>query len=426
VLGPVLRRAERPLCLAAWLWRRALRGTTFVAVTGSLGKTTTKECLAAVLGTRLRTARSRGNQNSTLGVALNLLRVRPWHRVAVLEVGAAMPGQMARSARLVRPDVAVALNVRPTHTIAYRDLAAHAAEKARLLAALAPGGLAVLNGDDPHVAAMAGHVPGDVVRIGSSPAFDVWADEVTAPWPAGLGFRVHLDGARRRVETQLLGTHWLPGALAALAVARHLGIGLADAAGALAAVRPFRGRLEPVRLPAGATLLRDDYNASVEAFDSAAAVLRGAAGVRRVLVVSDISDAGGNRKHRLRHLARVAAESADVLLVIGESAAFGRREAIRAGLPPAGVHAAATVAEAARLLPTLLAPGDLVLLKGRTTDHVSRLFFAQVGRVDCWKAACPKRIPCDECWELGPAGDVAAGASAPAARGSARPAPACR
>lgn len=408
VFGRLLRRGEAPLCVAAWLWRRALRRTTFVAITGSLGKTTTKECLAAILGTRLPTVRTRGNQNSTLGVALNLLRVRPWHRVAVLEVGAATPGQMARSARLVRPDVAVVLNVRRTHTVAYRDLADHAAEKARLLAALAPGGVAVLNGDDPHVAAMASRVPGRGIRIGTSPAFDLWADEVTARWPAGLGFRLHAEGERHRVRTQLVGTHWLASALAGLAVARQCGVALADGVRALAAARPFTARLEPVRLPGGAVLVRDDYNASVETLDAAVRVLRSATGVRRVLVVSDISDAGGNRKHRLRHLARVTAGAADVLVIVGESAAFGRREAIRAGLPPAHVHAAATLAEAARLLPAVIEPDDLVLLKGRTTDHVSRLFFAQLGRVDCWRPACPKRIACDECWELGPAGDAAA------------------
>ena len=114
--------------------------------------------------------------------------------------------------------------------------------------------------------------------------------------------------------------------------------------------------------------LRQETNASVDAFDAALGVLRAATGVRRVLVVSDLSDFAGHRKHRLRYLAGAVPGAADVLLIVGESAGYGRRAAIRAGLSPDGVHAVATLAEAARLLPAILAPGDLVLLKGRTSE----------------------------------------------------------
>jgi UDP-N-acetylmuramoyl-tripeptide--D-alanyl-D-alanine ligase len=264
----------------------------------------------------------------------------------------------------------------------------------------------VLNGDDPLVAAMASRVDARVLRVGTSPTFDLWADEISARWPAALGFRLHAGDECHRVETRLLGAHWIASALAALAVARCCGVTLPDAAGALARALPVAGRLQTVGVPAGPTILRDDYNASVDGLEAASAVLEGARGVRRVLLVSDISDTGGNRKHRLRHLARVAARAADVLVVVGESAAFGRREAIRCGMAPERVHAAQGLTEAARLLPALLDPGDLVLLKGRTTDHLSRLFFAQLGQVDCWKPVCAKQIACDDCWELGPALDV--------------------
>jgi UDP-N-acetylmuramoyl-tripeptide--D-alanyl-D-alanine ligase len=384
----------------AFVWRRLLVRTTFIAITGSLGKTTAKECLAAILGSRFPTVKSSGNRNSGLGLCVGILRVRPWHRFAVFEVAGAAHNNMLRGAQLVRPDVAVILNVLRTHTTAFPTLEDHAAEKARLLDMLRPGGIAFVNGEDPLVVSISSRPGLRLVSFGASASFDFWADEVTSIWPDRLEFRAHDGSSAQHVETQLIGTHWLGSVLAALAVARHCGISLQDAAPALRSVEPFPARLRAVRLPVGAVVLRDDYNASIDTLDAASRVLEEACAPRRLFVVNDFSDFGANRKKRLRYLAEKAARVSDVALFIGENAGYGRRRAIEAGMRESEVHEFATLDAAADFLRSELRADDLMLLKGRTTDHAARIFFAQLGEVGCWKPYCRKTTLCDDCWEL--------------------------
>jgi UDP-N-acetylmuramoyl-tripeptide--D-alanyl-D-alanine ligase len=384
----------------AFVWRRLLFRTTFIAITGSLGKTTAKECLAAILSTRFPTVKSNANRNSGIGVCVSLLRVRPWHRFAVLELAGAAPKQLMRAARLARPDVGIVLNVLRTHTTTFATLADHAAEKARLLDALRPGGIAILNGDDPWVAAMAGGPGVRVRRFGTSADCDVWADQATSRWPDTLSFRVQGGGESARVETQLVGTHWVSSVLAAVAAAEACGMSLDEAARAARGVEPFPARLQAIGLPNGATVLRDDYNASIDTLGAARKVLEEARARRRLFVVNDFSDFGKNRKHRLRHLATEAARAAEVALFIGEGADYGRRRAIEAGLDPRNVHGFPSLEAAAVFLGDELRAGDLMLLKGRTTDHAARVLFALLGEVGCWKAYCRKTTLCDHCWEL--------------------------
>jgi UDP-N-acetylmuramyl pentapeptide synthase len=146
-------------------------------------------------------------------------------------------------------------------------------------------------------------------------------------------------------------------------------------------------------------VLRDDYNASVATLEAAARVLREAHATRRLWVVNDFSDSGTNRK-RLRRLADEAARASDVALFIGENADYGRRRAIDAGMSHVDVHAFDTLEAATRFLATALRTGDLMLLKGRTTDHAARVFLAQLGEIGCWKTYCRKTTLCDGCWEL--------------------------
>jgi UDP-N-acetylmuramoyl-tripeptide--D-alanyl-D-alanine ligase len=201
----------------------------------------------------------------------------------------------------------------------------------------------------------------------------------------------------------------LPSVLAAVATAQQCGVPLRDAAEAVRHVEPFPARLQPLRLPAGAIVLRDDYNASIDTLDAACRVLEEGRAGRRLFVVNDFSDSGRNRKHRLRYLADKAARVAEVALFIGDDAAYGRRRAIEAGMRPGDVHDFPSFEAAARFLRTALRSDDLMLLKGRTTDHAARIFFAQLGDVGCWKVYCPKRMLCDDCWELGARPEDAAG-----------------
>jgi len=388
------------LRLLAIVWRRLLWRTTFIAITGSLGKTTAKECLGAILASRFRTAKTRANENNGVRIYLNVLRVRPWHRFAVLEVAGSAPGMIAPAARVVRPDIAVILTVARTHTTDFPTLDDHAAEKATLLAALPPGGLAVLNGDDPRVAAMADAGQFRVRLFGTSPAAHVRAENVSSRWPARLTLDVQGAHGSVPIETQLVGTHWVTSVLAALATAESCGVGLHEAAAALRGVSPTRARLSPYVVPSGAIVLRDDYNASIDTLHTSLRVLGEASADRRMLVITDFSDSGTNQKRRRRHLASEVARTADVVVFVGDYAVYGRRRTIDAGLPPESVHAFASVQEAATFLRGTLGPGDLVLLKGRTTDHAARIFLAQLGEVTCWRSYCSKKMLCDDCWEL--------------------------
>jgi UDP-N-acetylmuramoyl-tripeptide--D-alanyl-D-alanine ligase len=399
--------AAQTLYWVAVGWRRALLRTTFIAVTGTHGKTTTKEMLAAILGSSWPTFRTASNENTGLPLTLNILRVRPWQRFAVVEIGVGAPGEMRRLARLVRPDVAVMLTVLRTHTKAFGDQERHAREKAVLLRALRPGGLAVINADDPLAAGMAEVVRCRVVRSGTCPGFDVWAEGATSRWPGRLEFDVRTrDGEFCHARTRLVGTHWCTSATAALATARALGVPLPDAVAALAAVEPFQGRMQPMLLPSGAVVLRDDYDGSIDAFEAGLRVLAEARAARRIAVIADASDYGSTvRRKRVGHLGRESARVADVVVFVGQAAEHGRRGALAAGVAPENVHAFRTLPEAANFLHDTLQCGDFVLLKGRVSDHLARVFFAQLGPVRCQLAQCEKRILCDECADLGIAPD---------------------
>jgi UDP-N-acetylmuramoyl-tripeptide--D-alanyl-D-alanine ligase len=395
--------AAQTLYWAAVLWRRALIRTTFIAVTGTHAKTTTKEMLAAMLGSQGATFKGSGNENSGLPLTLNVLRVRPWHRFAVIEIGVGAPGEMRRLARLVRPDVAVVLSVLRTHTKAFGDQETHAREKAVLLEELRPGGVAVLNADDPRVAAMADLVRGTVVRSGTSATFDVWVESVAARWPGRLEFDVRTKGGEMcHVRTRLVGAHWCTSAAAALAATRSLGVPLHEAAAALATVEPFLSRMQPTLLPVGAVVLRDEYDGSIDAFEAGLTVLAEAHADRRVAVISDVSDYGSTmRRKRVYNIGKEIARVAEIVVFVGGAARYGKHGALASGLAPENVHAFKELREAADFLRGTLRRGDLVLLKGRVSDHLARLFFAQLGTVRCWISRCDKICLCDACPELG-------------------------
>lgn len=387
--------------LAAYLWRRLLFRTTFIAITGSTGKTTAKECLAAALASRFPTARTFANQNDYSGVPRTLLRVRPWHRFAVIEVATSRPGGMKRPARLVRPDVAVVLRVARAHMKEFRTLEAVAADKAELLAALPRGGIAVLNGDDPRVAAMADPSRHRITWFGASRGFDFQAEQASSRWPERFSFLLHAAGEIRPVQTRLVGTHWTNSVLAALAAAHACGIGISEAVEAVSRVEPSPGAMQPVALPCGATVIRDEKGGSVDLLRAALEVLAQSSATRKVLVMSDVTDSSQKDRVRLAAIGREAAGIAGCVVFVGDRAGHGVRGAVAAGMDARSAHAFGSLQAAAEFLATELRSGDLVLLKGRTTDHLSRIYFAQLGSVQCWKTDCTKTILCDRCPELG-------------------------
>jgi len=296
----------------------------------------------------------------------------------------------------------VILTVLRTHSREYASLEECAAEKGELLAAVRRGGFGVVNGDDVRLRPMAASATVPVVLFGAESHNDVRAESVAARWPERLTLRAVSAEGEFELKTQMVGAHWLPTVLGAWTAALRLGVDPARAAGALRDAPPFPGRMFPVLAPSGAVLLRDDYNASIDILDASLRVLSEADAARRILVITDFADFRGDARRRARYLATQLAGSVEAVVVIGESAEKRARHIVKAGLEAEQVRAFTTLEEADAFLRGSLGKGDLVLLKGRTTDHAARLALSHFGPVTCSKRHCPKLMLCDICWEVGP------------------------
>ncbi len=390
-----------PVYAAALLWRMMLIRTGIVAITGSFGKTSSKDCLAAILGRSGTTMKTPENRNGMWGCSTTILRTRPWHRYAVVETGTDRPGGLRRLSFLLRPDVVVELRVDRAHSQGFRNLDNTAMEKAQLLRFMDKRGVAVLNGDDDRVAAMAGKPAGRVVLFGTAASHDVRATNVRSQWPDRLRFTVHAGGANAEVRTNLVGEHWMYSVLGAIAAAWACGVPIEEAAEAVAEVEPFTARMDPRRLPNGAVILRDEYNGSIGSFDAALAALREARVERRVLVIGDCADFRKTPRQRVKYYASVARGAADRVVFVGERHAYGVQRAMREGFDPEDAVGFFGIEEATEWLREELRDGDLALVRGTHAQHFERIYFGLLGTVQCTRSSCRLRRPCDGCSLLG-------------------------
>jgi UDP-N-acetylmuramoyl-tripeptide--D-alanyl-D-alanine ligase len=343
---------------------------TVVGVTGSVGKTTTKEAVAAVLAQGGETLYSSGNRNNEIGLPLTLLGLGPAHRYAVLEMGMYALGEIAALCEIARPTVGVVTNVGPVHLERLGTLERIAAAKAELLAALPAGGVAILNGDDPRVLAMP--TPPGVRRLtyGRGVANDLRATRVVGEGLAGVRLAARLraredlglPAGRAVFHVPTPGVHTALAALAAVGVGLIAGLGWDAIARGLAA-QGAALRLAPKRTRAGATLLDDSYNASPSSMRAALDLLAELPG-RRVAVLGDMLELGAHEARGHLAVGARAARVADVLVTVGPRAERIAREALRRGLAPEAVHVAAGVPEATACVARLLEEGDVLLVKG--------------------------------------------------------------
>lgn len=385
--------------LLALVWRTILFRTTFIAVTGSVGKTTAKELLAAILAGEGRTLANAGTYNEAMDVVRTILRARPWHRFVVLELGTDAPGWIARSASIARPDIGLILRVARTHTPRFGTLENIAREKASLLRYLRRHGVAVLNQDDPRVAEMVPRSGIRVVRFGETRPAEVRAADVEGRWPARLSLTLLAGERAVRVSTRLVGIHWVPSVLGAASAALACGVSLETIAGGLAAAPPTPGRMDPRLLPSGAVMLRDAYTGSIDTFGPAFQVLREARAARKILAITTVTDDSDTWNGRLCRIVREAAGVTDTLILVGarHGTRRPRREAAAIGFPAESFYCFETLPEAAEFLRGFLKAGDLCLLRGKSGDHMDRLYLAQTREVACWDEDCPKMILCEDC-----------------------------
>jgi UDP-N-acetylmuramoyl-tripeptide--D-alanyl-D-alanine ligase len=345
-------------------------GRRVVAITGSAGKTTTKEAVAAALCAKLRVLKSQGNLNNAFGLPLQLLRLMPEHEIAVVEMGMNHLGEIASLARIATPDWGVVTNIGTAHIENFAEgQAGIARAKFELIASLPANGVAFLNCDDPYAAQFGRDFPGRVVYFGSGPCADPQILSATEDLN-GLHIRFRAGERESNLTLKLLGAHNALNAMAGLAVALEAGVDLDAAVAALASLTPGDKRGQMIEI-AGATILNDSYNSNPEALRSMIHTLaaRPAAG-RRVLVAGEMLEMGEHGPALHAEAGRVAAE-AKLDFVVGVQ---GNAEHIATAAAAGGVASIFLPdAEAAgHWLAHNLRPGDVILIKGSRGVHLER------------------------------------------------------
>ena len=373
---PVCVRVEDTLkamqALAAY-WRSRLQ-LRVIGVTGSVGKTTTKELIAAVLSTRYRTLKSEGNYQHEVSLPLMLLKLTEAHERAVVEMGFDHPGEIKFQAELARPQVGVVNNVYAVHLERAGSLDAIARGKAELVEALPPQpeGVAVLNADDPLVLAMAQRTRARVVTYGLDPQADLWADNIESAGLDGVRFHLHYRHETLHVHVPLLGRHSVHTALRAAAVGLVEGLTWQEILDGLNALGAAQLRLVAVTGPQGSVILDDTYSASPESVIAALNLLHELEG-RRVAVLGDMLELGSYEEVGHRLVGRRARDVADLLVTVGQRARVIAAEAREAGLPDAAVVELDDVEDVVAFLRQTIRRGDVVLLKGSQGVKLDRI-----------------------------------------------------
>ncbi|HKV26735.1 MAG TPA: UDP-N-acetylmuramoyl-tripeptide--D-alanyl-D-alanine ligase [Candidatus Acidoferrales bacterium] len=366
-----LQELARSYCDA---WRNAKPGRRVAAVTGSAGKTTTKEILAALLAARFRVLKSEGNLNNEYGLPLTLFRLDDEHDAAVVELGMSHRGELARLAEIARPDVGVVTNVAAVHLEFFSSVDEIALAKRELIEGL--GGsepVAVLNADDARVSRFAGGFRGRAIYFGLSEKAEFRAEHIEDHGMEGSVFDFESPNELGRLRLPLAGQHNVVNALAALAAAGEWGIGLADAKEVFPNLRPASMRGEFLKFAAGFAVINDCYNSNPVALERMVDVLCSVSGYRRrILVAGEWREIGPSSASLHQAGGKYAAGKKSIgwiLGVAGDAKEFVRG-AIEAGHTVEQTGFFVSADEAAKFLAEFVAPGDLLLVKGSRGVHM--------------------------------------------------------
>jgi len=355
---------------------RKLWGKPLIGVTGSTGKTTTKEAIAYVLGSRFHVLKSEGNFNNHFGLPLMLLKLEPEHDVAVIEMGMSHAGEITALARIAQPEIGVVTNVAPVHLEFFDSLAGIARAKYELIESLPSGGAAILNADDEYVLQFGRDFKGKVVMYGKAATADVRAENIESFGTEGSRFDLVTAAGREHAHLLLVGEHNILNALAAVAVGSVLGIKPSEAVSALATLAPADKRGQVVQL-GNITAINDCYNSNPWALQAMVDAVAAMNAARRIVVAGEMLELGpsGEELHRAAGQ-HIAERKIDVLLGVR-----GLAQAMVEGAREAGMHAefVATPEEAGDWLAWETRDGDLVLLKASRGVKLEKA-------LDVWKA----------------------------------------
>ena len=340
---------------------RRLWGKRLVGVTGSAGKTTTKDVIAHVLSTRLRVLKSQGNLNNHFGLPLQLLKLESEHDIAVIEMGMSHAGEITALCEIAKPDWGVVTSVAPVHLEFFPEgIAGIARAKYELIASLPPSGVAFLNGDDPYVSQFGRDFRGKVVMFGISHAADVSAKSLEDLGPHGSRFQLHAGGVITSAELPLLGNHNVSNALAGIAVALEAGVTPSEAAASLASLKAPDKRGQVLQIN-GATIINDCYNSNPKALEAMVDVVASSPAKRRIVVAGEMLELGPAAPELHRQSGNhIAQRKIDILLGVRGAASFIVEGAAAGGVFAKFVPEPELVGD---WLAENLKSGDVVLLK---------------------------------------------------------------
>lgn len=373
---PVIQVDDALKCLGelAGYLRQNFVGPVF-AVTGTTGKTSTKEMLASILGQKDEGLKTEGNFNNLIGLPLTLSRLSEDHRWMVLELGMSNLGEISRLAQIAQPTVAVITNVGAGHLAGVGDIAGVAQAKGELFEKLKPGSIAIVNNDDPWVVALPLPIGVKRVSFAIENESDVWATDLRCG--RETSFTLHLDGGQYEVTLPLPGQHQVSNALAAAAAAHSAGIAVAHIVAGLSVVKMAAARLEVRELASGVTLLDDSYNANPQSMKAALKALGDWPCLgRKIAVLSDMLELGDAAAECHRDLGAYAASRADCLITMGAWANYvvqgaddaNTDEHLEIVLPPCTDHD-----EIVAWLENNLSAEDCVLIKGSRGMHMEKI-----------------------------------------------------
>lgn len=377
VLLPLCLRVEDTLSalqtLAAY-WRQ-IHPVLVIGITGSVGKTSTKELTAALLSRRYQVLKNEGNRNNEIGLPLTLLELNDQHECAVLEMGFYVPGEINTLCEIAQPQIGVVTNVGTVHAERAGSQEVIAAGKSELVAALPPDGVAILNLDDPWVHAMAEKTKAHVLTYSAAEAADLTASEIQSHGLAGISCTLTYQDKTHPITSPMLGEFSVYTILRATAVALTVGMDWETITDALAASR-VDIRMRPISLPNGITILDDTYNASPESTIAALQLLGGLSG-RRVAVLGDMLELGVYEESGHGSVGEAAVSNAEILILVGERSKVTMVAAQEHGFPMDNIQWYADSQAAAQPVAGIIQPGDTVLIKGSNSMHM-RVILAAV------------------------------------------------
>lgn len=379
----------------AHLRRLLLRNTTFVAVTGSCGKTTTTQLTADILKTdgpcylQLGCTVFRGSVRTVLSIPTS-------SKYCVQEVSGFPRGEIVKHSRLLRPRIAIVTTIGSDHYKSFRGPEAAAREKGQLIENLPRRGIAILNADDPNVRAMADRTRARVLLFGVSSDAEIRVTEISSVWPDRLTLTVVFGDERVRIQTKLAGEHWTTSVLAAIACGVVCGIDLKTCAQAVEAIDPVFGRYSVHAKPDGAAYVLDSVKAPLWTIPHGLAFVEHARAPRKTIIFGTISDYPGSRGTTYRRIARKALEVADRVIFVGPNAASVLK--LKQEKLPGRLFVFETSYQASRFVAEDTLPKELVYIKGsRKADHLERIMLSQHDEVVCWHERCKREVACQAC-----------------------------